>query len=217
MSLFGKNEKSKPAKNGAAAPPPASLNANSKVAAAPKPDPSPPQRADPALNLSEDQAKAAARVSHQLHLATGQIMTVLMNAPECQKLSLENVRALVAPAVSSGQFVLAMARSKQNGRVAPAAVALWASVSDEVDKRLSTDLDKFSIAASEWRSGPNAWLIMMAGDRRVLNPMLAKLQKNTLRGRPLKLRAADKDGKVSVRSFMSSEDIQQTPSAHLQH
>ncbi len=124
-----------------------------------------------------------------------------MNAPEFEKVTLANMKALVAPAVLSGQYIVAMAKSAKSGHLAPAAVAFWASVSDDVDKRLSQNLDTFSIAAKEWRGGDNAWLVMLAGDRRALNPMLAKLQKTTLRGRTLKMRGLDKDGKVSVHAF----------------
>lgn len=195
MALFGNKDKEPrpaarpPVANGAA-PPPAARAAQPPAAKAAK--------------ASPEEAKKAAAQSQQLLLGVGQIMTVLMNAPQFKQSPLGAVQALVLPAVSTGQFVVALARPG-SGHLAPIAVALWATVSDDVDRRLSAELDKpFRIAADEWKSGPHPWLILLAGDRRAIAPMLAQVQKTTLGGRELKTRVANAEGKSEVRTFSAT-------------
>ena len=125
-----------------------------------------------------------------------------MRSPQFRGMPLQEVEALVVPAVMSGQFLVAEAQSKSKGFVTPVAIALWATVSAEIDQRLAQDLEKpFRLAPTEWRSGDIAWLITIAGDGRIISPMLKQLQESTLKGKPLKMRVKGKDGKVTVGTF----------------
>lgn len=152
--------------------------------------------------LSADEAQKRAAVSKHLLLSFGEIVSVLMRSPQFRNMPLSEVEALVVPAVMSGQFLVAEAQSKSKGFVTPVAIALWASVSAEVDQRLAQDLDKpFRLQPNEWRSGDVAWLITLAGDGRIISPMLKQLQETTLKGKPLKMRVKGKDGKVTVGTF----------------
>jgi cytolysin-activating lysine-acyltransferase len=183
--------------------PPVAAPAPAPAAAAPvvtaPPAPSAPA-AEPPLDAEE--AKKRAAVSKHLLLSFGEIVSVLMRSPQFRGMPLQEVEALVVPAVMSGQFLVAEAQSKSKGFVTPVAIALWATVSAEVDQRLGQDLDKpFRLAPNEWRSGEIAWLITIAGDGRIISPMLKQLQEATLKGRPLKMRIKDKDGKVTVGTF----------------
>lgn len=197
MALFGSKDKERPA-----ARPGAVANGAAPPAMAATSTPAKPSKASP------EDAKKAAQQSQQMLLGVGQIMTVLMNAPQFKKTPLAAAQALVLPAVSTGQFVVALARPG-SGHLAPIAVALWASVSDEVDRRLATELDKpFQIAESEWKSGAHPWLILLAGDRRAIAPMLAQVQKTTLGGREFKTRLTNAEGKSEVRTFSQSADPQ---------
>jgi hemolysin-activating ACP:hemolysin acyltransferase len=152
------------------------------------------------LSTAEVQKRVGA--SKQQLMAFGEIVSVLMRSPQFRTLPLGEVETLVVPAVVTGQFLVAEAQSKANGFVVPVATALWASVSEEVDRQLSQNLDQpFRLAANEWKSGEIAWLVALAGDARVINPMLKQLQDTTLQGRPLKMRAKGKDGKEIVGTF----------------
>ena len=156
--------------------------------------------AAPPLSAEESQKRAA--VSKHLLLSFGEIVSVLMRSPQFRNMPLAEVEALVVPAVMSGQFLVAEAQSKSKGFVTPVAIALWASVSAEVDQRLSQDLEKpFRLQPNEWRSGETAWLSTLAGDGRIISPMLKQLQETTLKGKPLKMRVKGKDGNVTVGTF----------------
>jgi cytolysin-activating lysine-acyltransferase len=110
---------------------------------------------------------------------------------------------LVIPPLLTGQFSIAEARSKQSGASAPVAVALWARVSAEVDKRLSENLDKpMQLRPREWRSGDILWLVEAVGDARVLPQLLKRLGETTFKGREVKIRSRGADGKVTVRSLL---------------
>lgn len=160
----------------------------------------------PSPELSAVEARARAGASKRQLMSLGEIVSVLMRSPEFRTLALAEVAALVVPAVRTGQFLVAEAQSKVNGFVTPVAMALWATVSEGVDRRLSDNLDQpFRLAANEWKSGQIAWLIALVGDRRGINPLLNQLQKTTLKGRPIKMRAKGKDGKTVVGTFAANK------------
>ncbi len=194
-----------PAGNGAApvttVPTPAPMApATPSPAATVAPTAASPAAAEPPLDAEE--AKKRAAVSKHLLLSFGEIVSVLMRSPQFRGMPLQEVEALVVPAVMSGQFLVAEAQSKSKGFVTPVAIALWASVSAEIDQRLGQDLEKpFRLAPNEWRSGDIAWLITIAGDGRIISPMLKQLQETTLKGKPLKMRVKGKDGNVTVGTF----------------
>ncbi len=171
-----------------------------KPAATPKPTtgkvaPSQPSGADP------QQGEAA---STRLLFRLGEIVTVLMRAPQFRAVPLGEIQALVLPPLMSGQYLVAEARSKSRGFITPVAVALWAKVSKEVDKRLSESLDRpIKLAPDEWKSGDIAWLIVLAGNAQAIAPMLKKFQEATLKGQPLKMRSRAKDGKTVVSTFQA--------------
>lgn len=143
--------------------------------------------------------------STRLLFRLGEIMSVLMRAPQYRAAPLGDVQALVLPPLMSGQYLVAEARSKSRGFISPVAVALWAKVSREVDKRLSESLDKpIKLAPDEWKSGDIAWLVVLAGNPQAIAPVLKKFQDTTLKGQPLKMRSRSKDGKTVVSTFQAN-------------
>lgn len=80
-------------------------------------------------------------------------------------------------------------------------VALWARVSDEVDEKLSANLDRPArLRPDEWTSGENLWLIDAVGAPAAVKAMVERLSEAVFEGRPYKLRARGQDGKVSVQT-----------------
>jgi len=183
-------------------PPPKTSNgageAASKPAAALKPTtgkeaPRQPSAADP---------QQGAAASTRLLFRLGEIVSVMMRGPQFRAVPLGEIQALVLPPLMSGQYLVAEARSKSRGVISPVAVALWAKVSKEVDKRLSESLDKpIKLTPEEWKSGDIAWLIVLTGNAQAIAPMLKKFQETTLKGQPLKMRSRTKDGKTVVSTF----------------
>ena len=168
------------------------------VKAAPKPT----VRVEASKQLSAADMKKQEAASARLLFRLGEVVSVFMRAPEFRAVPLGDIRTLVIPPMSAGQFLVAETRSKPQGIITPVAAALWAKVSKEVDKRLSESLDKpVRLAPGEWKSGEIAWLVALAGHPRAITPLLKKFQETTLKGQPLKMRAKGKDGKTIVTTF----------------
>jgi hemolysin-activating ACP:hemolysin acyltransferase len=88
--------------------------------------------------------------------ALGDIMSELLRSPQHRHAFISDLDLewLVLPALATGQLALAQGRSQGSGASAALAVLLWASVSDEVDARLSTNRDgPVRLRPAEWQSG----------------------------------------------------------------
>lgn len=67
---------------------------------------------------------------------------------------------LVVPAVTVGTYAVIDAQVKDSGASTPAAVALWATVSADVDRRMTASLaEPIRLQAQDWRSGNIPWLV----------------------------------------------------------
>jgi len=203
MPLWSTDSKNKRAAEAAKATPaetPKAAKASEKTAARP-PVPAakaPVETAAPQELSSADMQKRR-EVSARLLMRFGEVVSVLMRAPQFSDLPLRQLQELVVPPLLSGQFLVAEAQSKAQGFVTPVAAALWARVSKEVDQRLSVNLDKpLQLSPKEWNSGDIGWLIVLAGNLQALAPLLKQLQETTFKGRPVKMRAKAKDGKAVV-------------------
>jgi cytolysin-activating lysine-acyltransferase len=148
-------------------------------------------------------AKAAQRLAVSAirqSVAFAQIVSVLMRSPRYRHYTLGDLEWLVVPALATGQFRVVGAQSKQNGVSFPVAVALWAAVSAEVDKKLSENLHvPIRLRPDEWQSGDILWLVDAVGDPRVVPQLLKQLLETSFKGREAKVRAAGEDGKITVR------------------
>ena len=150
-----------------------------------------------------------------------QIIAVLMRDPKFRNLRLADLEWLVLPPVMAGQWRLAQAKPEQRGAnsettlsnnsmLVPVAVALWASVSPAIDKRLSEDLDKpLLLRPNEWASGDILWLVAVAGDQRAVPTFLRQLRENEFKTRSVKLRSRGTDGKVVVTNLSPAESTPQ--------
>ena len=143
--------------------------------------------------------KSFACHSSQDVLAFAQIVTVLMRSSRYRHYTLGDLEWLVIPPLVTRQYTVANTSLKQNGVTVPVAIALWASVSAEVDKRLSENLHlPIRLRPDEWQSGDVLWLIDAVGDPRVVPQLLKQLVETTFKGRELKVRVTGEDGKVIV-------------------
>lgn len=157
--------------------------------------------AAPAAPPDLEALKAGVERSRRTLIALGEIVSVMMKSPEYRGATLATVQGLVAPAISSGQYLVLTAHQKQGGSAVPVAVAMWASVSEEVDRRLSQASDGLSLSAADWTSGKIAWITALAGDQRTIPALLGRMQQTTLKGRVIKLRTKGEDGKTEVRTL----------------
>jgi hemolysin-activating ACP:hemolysin acyltransferase len=148
---------------------------------------------------AEELARRAA-ISKRLAGAFGEIVSVLMRSGGHRTQMLMDLEWLVLPALSTGQFSIADAQSKSVGYSLPVGVALWARVSPEVDKRLASNLDQpVRLKPDEWTSGDIYWLVEAVGDSRVIGPMLKGLSEREWKGKQVKFRARNEQGKGVVK------------------
>ena len=184
----------------------------SRVAAAPgkqklvtQPNAGSPAVASPDLETPSVPSEGQANESRRALLSFGGIVSVMMRSPQFKGVTLADLEQLVVPAISTGQYVIAEATSKQHGFVTPIGVAIWATVSDKLDQEFASNPDSpIALAADQWKSGTNPWLIAVAGDSRVINPMLQRLHETAFQGRGLKMRVRDKDGSHRIASLSTS-------------
>src|SRR5262245_37031087 len=169
-----------------------------------KPEESQTPKAEAPKQLSAADMHKQEAASAQLLFRFGEIVSVLTRSPQFRAVPLGEVQALVLPPLMSGQFLVAEARSKSQGFITPVAIALWAKVTKEVDKRLSENLNTpIKLAPNEWKRGDIPWPISLTGNAQAIAPMLKKFQETTLKGQPLKMRSRAKDGKTVVSTFQT--------------
>jgi hemolysin-activating ACP:hemolysin acyltransferase len=187
MALFSKKPDNKGSDGGQRAPQPS---------AAPAPRPAAPSPTNQAG--AEENVVLPATDGHK---SLGEIVSLMIRSQHFRGMPLGAIAALLGPAFGNGQFVIARAKNEAGAQV-PVAACVWANVSADVDRRLSENLDKpMQLQPADWRSGDIPWVIAALGDRRAVEPMLRQLQKVTLKGRAMKLRARGQDGQAAVRTL----------------
>ena len=72
-------------------------------------------------------------------LSLGEIISLMMRSTHFRTLPLAAISALIGPAFSCGQYVIARAKNEAGAQV-PVGACVWACVSNDVDRRLSENL-----------------------------------------------------------------------------
>ncbi len=176
-------------------------------------------KSTPSSKSNTESTRPRPETSRQMRFAQtfAQVVGVLMRDPKFRHAKLTDLEWLVLPPLMSGQWrlgqgVLPLPGAKSSGKdgakpeapkdaglVVPVAVALWASVSPEIDARLTDKLQgPLPLAANEWASGKQIWLTAVAGDPRYLPAFLVQLQEKEFKGRSVKVRGQQADGKLAV-------------------
>jgi cytolysin-activating lysine-acyltransferase len=111
-----------------------------------------------------DKLRVGAAASALVSAAIGEIAVVTSRSPDYKHDSLADIEWLILPAAARDQFTVAQAARKDAGFRAPVAVATWAFVSEEVDRRLSGDLThRIRLRPDEWKCGDIAWIVDRVG------------------------------------------------------
>ena len=149
-----------------------------------------------------DDAQRRSMAVAQMSMGFAQVVSVLMRSPSHKHLALTDLEWLVIPPLLRGQWSVVSVKPKQGGAEIPAAVALWATVSSEADKRLSETLNApIRLRPDEWQSGENLWLIETVGDMHVVGTLMRELSEKAFKGRSVKMRVRGTNGKVEVRTL----------------
>ena len=151
------------------------------------------------------------RDARQMRLAQSfsQVVAVLMRDPNYRALPIGDLEWLALPPLMAGQFRIGQTRAgggkaqgEQDGILLPVTVALWASVSDEIDAKLSGMHDRqVRLKPDQWASGKNLWLMAVGGDPRMVPRFLAQLQGREFKGQTVKIRVRGKDGSVTINTL----------------
>jgi cytolysin-activating lysine-acyltransferase len=125
------------------------------------------------------------------------IVSVLTRSPHYKHYTLSDLEWLVVPPLLTGQC--AVMEAKVNGRDVPVAVALWATVSDEVDKRLSENVaTPIRLRPDEWRSGDVLWLVDAVGDPKAVPILVTQIRDAIFKERTVKVRRPGPDSQPVV-------------------
>jgi cytolysin-activating lysine-acyltransferase len=133
---------------------------------------------------------AKARV---LAASLGEIATVMMRVPSHRNTTLAQIEATVMPAILTGQYTII------TGNTGPIGFVLWATVSPEVDQRLSQNANEpLQLSPQDWTSGEQIWLIEAIGEHRAIDVMIQGLRERSWAGKTVKLWAKAPDGSMQV-------------------
>jgi hemolysin-activating ACP:hemolysin acyltransferase len=151
---------------------------------------------------SAEETQRRAIADARLSIGFARIVSVLMRSPLHKHFSLADLEWLVLPPLLTGQCHVVEAKAQPNAAGVPVAVVFWASVSPEVDKRLSENLNApIRLRPDEWKSGEILWLVDAVGDARVVTAVLKQLNEGALKGKQVKMRARGQDGKLLQRTL----------------
>jgi hemolysin-activating ACP:hemolysin acyltransferase len=159
-----------------------------------------PTPAAPEIALKEKERGETASKSQLTRL--GEITSVLMRSKQHRLMSLAELEGLTLPAIRTGQYSMAEAQSKSNGQTVPVGVVFWASVSPEVNSRLTDAADRpVQLTPDEWSRGDSLWLIDAVGDPKVIQAMLKTLKEKQWDGRVVRFKIRDASGHFKITSL----------------
>jgi len=160
---------------------------------------------DPQLLKSIPPAQLGAAASKLVAASIGDIAVVLSRSPAHKYFSLADIEWMILPAVLSGQFYVAELANNETGFRAPIAVATWAFVSEEVDRRLENDLSRgVRLRPDEWKSGDVGWIVDLTGDPRGIAGVANWLKAGPFKDRAAKVIVTNDDGQRRVEKLTGS-------------
>lgn len=122
-----------------------------------------------APQVSPEMRGKLAELRERIQLHVGQAVLAMMNLPRYRSQTLGDLAHLVIEPLLRDRLAIASARKKdadegasdQGG--ATAGIAIWASVSDEVDAKIREQIESgvfpLRLGAEDWASGETVWLL----------------------------------------------------------
>jgi cytolysin-activating lysine-acyltransferase len=156
--------------------------ARADAAAPPAPQPQTPTGAAPAQITPEMRARIA-ELRSRVQLNTGQIVLAMMNLPRYRHQTLGDLTHLVLDPMMRDRLAIARrsVEGKPQGEDDVAGIAIWASVSDAVDAKITEQVKAgvfpVRLANEDWVSGDKVWLLdVIAGDRKAATAVLTNFR-----------------------------------------
>ena len=126
----------------------------------------------------------------KMTMAFGEMVALLGRSPLFRHMSLADLEWLVIPPLVTNQSTTVRGKVKdQNGLTIPLGLALWAHVSEEVDKKLEAQKQvnmPFRLAPHEWKSGEIPWLLAVIGPKEASKALVQKLETTVFKDKSLK-------------------------------
>jgi hemolysin-activating ACP:hemolysin acyltransferase len=120
----------------------------------------------------------------------GEIVALLSFSPVFKHLSLADLECLVIPALATNQVTTVRGKLKdKNDLTVPLGLALWAHVSEEVDKKLEAQQQQqmpFRLAPQDWKSGEIPWLLAVLAPKEVVQVLVKKLEETVFQDKSYK-------------------------------
>lgn len=137
-------------------------------------------------------ARSRPLLRRSLAQITGEMVWLLSQSPRHKRLQLADLEWLAITPIILRQFRIFYAKNR------PLGVALWARVSDEVEKRLTEGNSR--LAPKDWKSGETLWLVDIVAPFGGQEAMLRELKRRVFPNQPIKLMMLA-EGKKVVRSI----------------
>jgi cytolysin-activating lysine-acyltransferase len=135
----------------------------------------------------------------------GEITWLLTQSPIHKQLFIGDLEWFAMPPILMEQFRIFYGPQAPGGppdaQPVPAAVALWAFVSEETDARLTAGAHK--LRADEWKGGAQPWLIELIAPFGGQDEIMLDLAQNVFKDRPFKFHIT----RNGQRTVMSSADL----------
>ena len=120
----------------------------------------------------------------------GEIVWLMSQSPVHKQLFIGDLEWFCMPAILLEQFRIFY------GPQAPAAVALWASVSDETQDRLMAG--GYKLRPDEWKNGEHLWLIELVAPFGATDEIMADLEASIFAGKAFKFHQMNAQGQRVV-------------------
>ncbi|ESQ87826.1 toxin-activating lysine-acyltransferase [Asticcacaulis benevestitus] len=140
-------------------------------------------------------AQPAATPQKTVAQVLGEITWLMTQSPLHKQLFIGDLEWFAMPAILLEQFRV------WNGPNSPAAVALWATVSEETEARLEAGGGK--LRPDEWQNGDRPWLIDLVAPFGATDEILADLAASIFNGKPFKYHTIDQNGARIVSTYQA--------------
>ena len=127
----------------------------------------------------------------------GEIVWLMTQSPVHKQLFIGDLEWFCMPAILLEQFRIFY------GPNAPAAVALWASVSEDTEQRLLAG--GYKLRPDEWQKGDRLWLIELVAPFGAQDEILKDLQSSVFAGKTFKFHRMTSEGVREVASIVPDD------------
>lgn len=160
------------------------------------------QNTQAAQNIPPEIAEKLAALRSQVRENFGKVVMAMMMQPRYRHQTLGDLAHLVLEPLTVDRIAMAYARHADGGTPDIAGMAIWASVSEEVDQKIREQVKSgvfpVRLKAEEWTSGSINWLLdVIATDQKTTGQVIANfrqvVKEGDLRLHPIITRLVDAD------------------------